>query len=490
MLSTGIAFKKMEHHRNVEETAPENASVQLLENYFCQKFQVGQPEYYVKVPGRVNLIGEHVDYCGYSVFPMAIDQCIIVAAKRLIGQNTIRLTNLNTEQYRDVVHDLTDINADVLGKSPCWSNYFLCGVKGAQEYMKENQRTPPKDVGFVFAVVGNIPESSGLSSSSALVTAAVTAILAGYGVPTTRHQLAEISAKCERYIGTAGGGMDQAIAVHAKQGYASRIDFNPLTIKQFRLPSDATFIIAQSLATKNKAASNDFNTRVVECRLASQIIAKQRGLDWKQLTVLSRLQKNLGYTLDEMIELVHQHLHVASYSKKEVCDLLSVSGDELDRLSLTPNTRQVPEFSLHQRALHVFEEAKRMEQFCEECETSASASKLGELMNLSHSSLRDLYQCSHPDLEELIELCLQGGAYGCKLTGAGWGGCIVVIVASSEAQSFIKFIKEQFYSKKSVEEKRLNQVIFATNPSEGTCVYVSPTTVANQSTELPPLLRL
>ncbi|XP_015364622.1 PREDICTED: galactokinase-like [Diuraphis noxia] len=65
--------------------------------------------------------------------------------------------------------------------------------------------------------------------------------------------------------------MDQAIAVNAKQGYAARIDFNPLVVKQFRLPADAKFVVAQSLAVKNKAASNDFNTRVVECRLASQV---------------------------------------------------------------------------------------------------------------------------------------------------------------------------------------------------------------------------
>ncbi|MCP6508548.1 hypothetical protein NL478_27670, partial [Klebsiella pneumoniae] len=80
------------------------------------------------------------------------------------------------------------------------------------------------------------------------------ATLLGYGVRVSRLQLAEISAKCERYIGTAGGGMDQAIAVNAKQGYAARIDFNPLTVTQFRLPADVKFIVAQSLAVKNKAA--------------------------------------------------------------------------------------------------------------------------------------------------------------------------------------------------------------------------------------------
>lgn len=170
-----------------------------------------------------------------------------------------------------------------------------------------------------------------------------------------------------------------------------------MAVKQFRLPGDAKFIVAQSLAVKNKAASNDFNTRVVECRLASQvslrfddlrfneqiwiydvgfqIIAKQLNLKWKDMTVLAVLQKSLGNTLDQMIKLVHQNLHVEAYSKKkvtirnscskifecqltisfQVCNILSVSENELDELSLTPNTIHVNEFFLHQRALHVFE---------------------------------------------------------------------------------------------------------------------------------------
>lgn len=121
-------------------------------------------------------------------------------------------------------------------------------------------------------------------------------------------------------------------------GYAARIDFNPLAVKHFRLPSNVKFIVAQSLAIKNKAASNDFNTRVVECRLGSQvktknyllfinildgycdfqIIAKKLNLNWEQMTILAMLQKHIGKTFDEMIELVHRYLHIREYSKKEV----------------------------------------------------------------------------------------------------------------------------------------------------------------------------
>ncbi|VVC25844.1 Hypothetical protein CINCED_3A016918 [Cinara cedri] len=451
------------------ETATNNAvSIQKLEEHFRKNFSPYQPEYYIKVPGRVNLIGEHVDYCGYSVFSMAIEQCIVVAAKRINDQPTVQLTNLSSERYENVSKNILDISVDSLSKSPHWSNNFLCGVKGAREHLIENELIPGKNVGFLFAVTGNIPENSGLSSSSALVTAAVMATLVGYGVRISQLKLAEVSAKCKRYIGTASSGVDQAIAVNAKEGYASRIDFNPMMIKQYHLPSDVKFIVAQSLVVKNKTASNDFHTRVVECKLASQIIAKRLNLTWKHMTVLATLQKNLGNTLDQMIELVHQNLHVDGYSKKEICEILNVSENELDELSLTPNTIHVTEFFLHQRALHVFEEAKRMEMFCDLCENSGTTSDLGQLMNESHSSLRDLYQCSHPDLEELVDVCKRGHAFGCKLTGGGWGGCVVAMVPSASADEFVEFVKDQFYSKRNFDEK----CIFATNPSEGACAYL------------------
>lgn len=92
----------------VWETSSNNVPVQKLEQHFREKFESCRPEYYVKVPGRVNLIGEHVDYCGYSVFPMAIDQCIVVAAKRT-NQRIVQLTNLSSERYESVSHDISDI---------------------------------------------------------------------------------------------------------------------------------------------------------------------------------------------------------------------------------------------------------------------------------------------------------------------------------------------------------------------------------------------
>lgn len=91
-------------------TLSNDALVRKLDERFREQFRSCGPEYHVKVPGRVNLIGEHVDYCGYSVFPMAIDQCIVVAANRTNGSpRTVRLTNLNAERYKSVTVHMSDI---------------------------------------------------------------------------------------------------------------------------------------------------------------------------------------------------------------------------------------------------------------------------------------------------------------------------------------------------------------------------------------------
>lgn len=91
-------------------TSSNNVPIQKLERHFRENFQSCTPEYYVKVPGRVNLIGEHVDYCGYSVFPMAVDQCIVVAAKRTAtGRQTVQLTNLSSERYENVSENISDL---------------------------------------------------------------------------------------------------------------------------------------------------------------------------------------------------------------------------------------------------------------------------------------------------------------------------------------------------------------------------------------------
>ena len=125
------------------------------------------PETVVRVPGRVNLIGEHIDYCGYAVHPMAIQQDVLVAVRKL-ADKTLTLKNAS-EQYEGFHLDLGSGKVEIkLGGAPKWWNYFLCGVKGVLEDIV----TTGEPVGYQAFVDGKIPPSAGLSSSSAMVVSA------------------------------------------------------------------------------------------------------------------------------------------------------------------------------------------------------------------------------------------------------------------------------------------------------------------------------
>jgi N-acetylgalactosamine kinase len=132
----------------------------------------------VRVPGRVNLIGEHIDYCGYSVFPMALKQDIVMAVS-LNNSSTINLTNLEIGEYSDFK---TDVNSIEFPKPPKWYHYFQCGYKGVVDKYCSGKQLP----GINVAVHGNIPPSSGLSSSSAMVCASAFATIISYFQMTSK----------------------------------------------------------------------------------------------------------------------------------------------------------------------------------------------------------------------------------------------------------------------------------------------------------------
>ncbi|KAL9267449.1 Galactokinase-like protein, partial [Drosera capensis] len=219
------------------------------------------PEVFARSPGRVNLIGEHIDYEGYSVLPMAIRQDTIVAIRRNKGEKVIRIGNLNDGKYPLCTYPA---DPDQLRKV----NYRY---KGFYEYAKSKGVDTGHLVGLDILVDGTVPTGSGLSSSAAFVCSSTIAIMAAFGVNFPKKELAQLTCDCERHIGTQSGGMDQAISVMAKIGFAELIDFNPIRATDVQLPDGGSFVIAHSLAESQKAvtAATNYNNRVVECRLAS-----------------------------------------------------------------------------------------------------------------------------------------------------------------------------------------------------------------------------
>ena len=426
----------------------------------------GKPSHLARAPGRVNIIGEHVDYSGYGVLPMAIEQDIAIACRpNTTGQ--LHFANVNEGSYTD--HSCPVRGFEIDRKQIVWYSYILCGVRGAIEEL--GIQNP---VGMDLLVNGSIPPASGLSSSSALVCCAALTTLCANGVELpSKRDLAEMCARSERFIGTQGGGMDQAISFLGEPGKAMMIEFNPVRPTEVTLPGGYCFIISNTNVQANKAAASSFNTRVAECHISARVMAKGKGLDWTKVKKLLPLADALGLPPSEMTPVVDDVLHREPYSREEICKILEISDEEMSRECLTEKSRDVQSFKLHDRAKHVYEEAGRVYEFKSTANSggmaSSTAEKLGRLMDESHSSCSVLYECSCEELDRLIALSKEGGALGSRLTGAGWGGCAVSLVRESDAQKFMEKLKAGFYSK--YEERDLSRSLFATQPGGGAAVY-------------------
>src|SRR5207302_1146486 len=221
-----------------------------------------------RAPGRVNLIGEHIDYCGLPVLPMALRQSVRIAFQPR-SDRTARLVNRDPRFAPSSFAVSESIPPAPPGD---WTNYARAAV-GALA-----QRFPGLQ-GIDALVESDLPIAAGLSSSSALVVAMALAMLHANAVTVAPLELMALLARGERYVGTAGGGMDQAIVLGARAGCASRIDFHPLRLTPTAVPADWQFIVAWSLvhAEKSGAAQQAYNERTRQSDEARRLVAARLG---------------------------------------------------------------------------------------------------------------------------------------------------------------------------------------------------------------------
>ncbi|CAP38855.2 Protein CBR-TAG-96 [Caenorhabditis briggsae] len=397
-----------------------------LHEQFVKTYGI-EPEIRVTCPGRVNLIGEHIDYHDYGVFPMAIDASTVILAARN-STNNIVFSNFDPK-YTSWE---SPIPCPWQGSSsPKWSDYLLCGWKGILDFEKSEQ------FGISFLLYGTIPPSSGLSSSSSLVcvSALATLCLIVQGDPfqhISRENFAHLCAKSEPLIGTLSGGMDQAAEVLASEGTALRIDFNPLRSKNIELPENAVFVVVHSNTELNKGATSHYNERVIEGRIVAQILKREFSLSTPSFR-LKDIQTLSGKSFEEILKIVEEIIP-EELTKDQVIEL--IGNDKLEEC-LTENTRKFTNFKLRSRARHVFSEAHRVELFESACE-SKDIKQMGVLMNASHRSCAIDYECSCEELDAICELYTKHGALGARLTGAGWGGCAVVLMAADDVANIEK----------------------------------------------------
>ena len=432
----------------------------------------------VTAPGRLSILGEHIDYSGYGVFAFAIQQNITIIC-RANNLKQLRFRNLDSKfDQRDV--KISEISIDP--KSIHWTDYVICGIRGIMESMEgrceESGDSKNDYFGVDFLVSGNIPRSAGLSSSSALVCASALAFSACQGGnEMSKTELADVCAKCERYVGTQGGGLDQATCLLSETGKALAIEFNPLRTESVDLPDGACFVVMNTLIEKWKAVSPEYNNRVIECKLAASIIAKVKyGIDFSssKFLTLGELQQKLAVPFEQMENIVMEVLDKQAFTRDDISGALDMPWDKIAG-QFPSGSDKLVELKLQQRALHVYSEARRTKEcvaLCKSTEDGLSSEeklvKIGQLMNECHKSCSDLFECSCDELNTVANLALEAGSYGAQLCGAGWGGCAIALVPETILTKFIEQIKTKYYD---VNEYRSSQFsehsMFVTSPCNG-----------------------
>lgn len=357
----------------------------------------------VRAPGRVNLIGEHIDYCGLSVLPMALDRAVWMTF-RARDDDQVRVATIEPGYEPVQFAARSPIEPGPPGH---WGNYLRAGVSTLLS--AGNGDGLASGIGFDALVATDLPLASGLSSSSALVVAtAVAAIGAGNGGEldltdtAVRLDLAGRLAAGERYVGTAGGGMDQAACLLGVAGCALRIDFGPLSATSIQIPTDWALVVAHSgeRAEKSGSAQRVYNTRTEEALGAVRVAWRVLGAEDRDGAGLESYRALLKVPFE-----------------------LGVVSRQMDR-------------ALGSRFTHIVSEARRVGEAASAVE-AADLAGFGELLNASHESLKHDYEVSTPKLDALVARAIGAGAAGARLTGAGLGGAIVAVTHGSELDRLV-----------------------------------------------------
>ncbi len=401
--------------------------VSCIEDLFKEVFN-RSPTHKVRVPGRVNLIGEHIDYNGLPVFPMALQRAVRIAFR----PRNDRMVVLHSSDDRFLPVEF-EIGPEIERWSQgSWGNYVKAPAKELA-YRFEIQR------GFEGVLDSDIPVAAGLSSSSAIVNAVGLALAHVNDVLEEPGEFADLMAEAELFVGTRGGCMDQAISLGAKDHSAAKVSFNPIRLQHVTVPDDWCFIIADSgeAAEKSGSLQVEYNLRRTKCEEAFHVVST------------NLLQQGLTEGLHE--------------SYPELCA-------SLDTEVLLDFAKKLLTESQHRCFRHVVTEAGRVDAAIERM-LALDIRGFGSYMNASHDSLKTDYQVSTEALDELVRVAGDGGAVGARLTGAGFGGCVVALAERRRARDVLGALRVEYYERRG-QKNRMNERLFIAVPSRGASVRV------------------
>ena len=474
---------------------------QALEG-FQENFGDSEPAVIVRSPGRVNLIGMHVDHRGGSVNPIAVKETVVVVSPR--DDDQVILANRNphfvprrlriSEEMPEVpVADWDDWTAKNLtslerrGLSGDWSNYFRAAGCYLSDLLRRERDLPPSSFkGMNAFVASNMPIAVGLSSSSALVVAAARLFCLFNGIELDAHTLIDHCGTAEWYVGTRGGKGDHAAILLNRQGKVTNIGFFPFTVRYLSFPEEYRIILCNSLqvSPKSESSRSVFNERIASYEIGFLLLRSQlaghSGVDLKAVCRLRDINHaTLGFSQQQVVELLLE-LPV-SISRSEVESLLGAEhGETLRKLWQThPEPEQgypirdvclfgVSECLRSRMAAGILEDG-RIEEFGRLMNVSHDGDRVSTVegseripwqSSLERETLSEMpvmdeflhllpggYRVSTPEIDHLVDISLGiEGVLGARLPGAGLGGCAVILAHQHAVGELLAKLERDYYA--------------------------------------------
>jgi galactokinase len=393
-----------------------------IRSHFLNHFN-DAPAFIVKSPGRINLIGEHIDYNHGFVLPAAIDKFIEVA----IGKRTDGAIHMVAVDLGQTIllpmHNLTP-------HATVWVNYIIGVVDQVLNTENnvasiENNVAKIKDEfngGFNICVQGNIPLGAGLSSSAALECAVLFALNELYSLSLTKMQMALMAQSAEHtFAGVHCGLMDMFASLHGEKNKAILLDCNSLAFTYYPLALNDYSIVLFDTQIKHALASSEYNTRRLEC---------ERGL-----------------------KLIQE-----KYPTVKTFRDISIEQVETCLASNDINGSKV-----YQRCKYVVEEMQRVQLAVQDLEKS-DMKAFGKKMFETHKGLSNLYEVSCPELDFLVEAVSNNeNVLGARMMGGGFGGCTINIIKKSAVEEITKALTASYAQ---LMHKEL--AVYITSIEEGT----------------------
>lgn len=363
------------------------------------------PFWLAVAPARVNLIGEHIDYCDGFVLPLAINRYVMIA----VGLNGTSEANLVSTMFPDKPA-LVMLDEPPVAGEPTWANY----IRGVLDGFRKKDFWPLP--GFDALIHSTIPLGAGLSSSAALEVAAATAVEGLLGIEINPKNKALLCQRAERkFAGMPCGIMDQFATVFAEKDHLILIDCRSERVQSIPFADDTVDVIIADTKVKHELSDGSYANRRKQTEIALSILGKD---SWREVSM-----HDLETVRGEMSEVVFR------------------------------------------RARHVVTEIERTQNAAMAL-ARGKTDEVGELMAASHRSLRDDFEVSCKELDIMVEAAWaigeQGGVLGSRMTGGGFGGSTVTLARADKTDAVMKEMARRYEEQTGIEPH-----LFSTSAMDG-----------------------